>query len=164
MIIIFTNCKNATTEKNAINSSNSIIKEKIDTRLLSELNDYINKSETNENIIDFDAKCFIFEFIQDKKRVNFYAPPYEDFDPVVAIYYYKCSYNLNDFIGYRGTIKVDDYSIVIFDPDNIGEKFYDKNALEDIDFNMLKCIETKGPIMIKGLKIRGDSIAPWIFP
>jgi len=138
--------------------------ERINIDLIQGLESYVKYLKDNDldeyNLID-SCKCFVFEFTQDKKRVNFYSPPYEDLDPIVLIFYRNSKYTPD---GYKGIIRIKNYSIAIFDPDNIGEKFYNKDSLENVDINGLQLVKTDDWVSTNIFKIRGDSIAPFIFP
>jgi len=160
--IVFTTCNNTITQRKEVYISNDNIKERINTDLQKELESYMNRIYNSKyyNFID-SSVCFTLEFTQDKERVNFWAVPHEDLDPVIFISYLNCKYTPE---GYKGIIRKDSFKIAIFDPDNIGNKFYDDKALEFVKVEELVCVNSEIWSLTNAVKIRGDSIAPFIFP
>lgn len=58
------------------------------------------------------------------------------------IVFFKRTVNMSKE-GFRGYITLNDYQVLIFDKDNIGECFYDSDSLKDIDVHALRLSSQK---------------------
>jgi hypothetical protein len=138
------------------NNSNNKTKQSLDMKI--ENKEILNK-EIEEKIYKYakdlkldSSEFYIVEFLNEKKYYIF-----DKKDTIVLISFNYC--NKDDY-GYKGVLFLNNNVVAIFDKNNIGTNFYDKNKIIYIPYNKLNCYDKK-VIDVMTLRYKNGELYEW---
>ncbi|HPL03173.1 MAG TPA: hypothetical protein PLE59_06630 [Bacteroidales bacterium] len=138
------------------NNSNNKTKQSLDKKIENE--DILNK-EIEEKIYKYakdlkldSSEFYIVEFLNEKK--------YNIFDKKDTIVLISFNYCNKDNYGYKGVLFLNNNVVAIFDKNNIGTNFYDKNKIIYIPYTKLNCYDKK-VIDVMTLRYKNGKLYEW---
>ncbi|HON98443.1 MAG TPA: hypothetical protein PK222_09365 [Bacteroidales bacterium] len=138
------------------NNSNNKTKQSLDKKIENE--DILNK-EIEEKIYKYakdlkldSSEFYIVEFLNEKK--------YNIFDKKDTIILISFNYCNKDNYGYKGVLFLNNNVVAIFDKNNIGTNFYDKNKIIYIPYTKLNCYDKK-VIDVMTLRYKNGKLYEW---
>ena len=138
------------------NNSNNKTKQSLDKKIENE--DILNK-EIEEKIYKYakdlkldSSEFYIVEFLNEKK--------YNIFDKKDTIVLISFNYCNKDDYGYKGVLFLNNNVVAIFDKNNIGADFYDKNKIIYIPYTKLNCYDKK-VIDVMTLRYKNGKLYEW---
>jgi len=138
------------------NNSNNKTKQSLDKKIENE--DILNK-EIEEKIYKYakdikldSSEFYIVEFLNEKK--------YNIFDKKDTIVLISFNYCNKDDYGYKGVLFLNNNVVAIFDKNNIGTNFYDKNKISYIPYTKLNCYDKK-VIDVMTLRYKNGKLYEW---
>jgi len=138
------------------NNSNNKTKQSLDKKIENE--DILNK-EIEEKIYKYakdlkldSSEFYIVEFLNEKK--------YNIFDKKDTIVLISFNYCNKDDYGYKGVLFLNNNVVAIFDKNNIGTNFYDKNKIIYIPYTKLNCYDKK-VIDVMTLRYKNGKLYEW---
>ena len=138
------------------NNSNNKTKQSLDKKIENE--DILNK-EIEEKIYKYakdlkldSSEFYIVEFLNEKK--------YNIFDKKDTIVLISFNYCNKDDYGYKGVLFLNNNVVAIFDKNNIGTNFYDKNKIIYIPYTKLNCYDKK-VIDVMTLRYKDGKLYEW---
>lgn len=138
------------------NNSNNKTKQSLDKKIENE--NILNK-EIEEKIYKYSkdlkldsSEFYIVEFLNEKK--------YNIFDKKDTIILISFNYCNKDNYGYKGVLFLNNNVVAIFDKNNIGTNFYDKNKIIYIPYTKLNCYDKK-VIDVMTLRYKNGKLYEW---
>ena len=135
VLVLFFSCcmgKNKKQSEALAIEKQSIILEKsnLNENIIKELKYWIEEVESNIDTTWNEEKYYTIEFFRNRWLDKDLGK-----DTLVIISYYT---NIRNYSGYKGILELDKRNIAIFDSENIGAAYYNKNVLKNVSLENFK--------------------------
>ena len=132
------NSKTKSSEKGLPTEERTVIKEKLDSKLVQGIFDLVkSKEHLKYPEIPLDESFFAIGFLKGSSIKI-------ESDSIVSIFYYYNSFDSHDKENnYKGMIRIEGYNVAIFDRGHFGDKFYNADSLKQIRLDSFKSYPLK---------------------